>query len=112
MTDTAASAAMASLTAQIDAANTKRLLSYLRRQVPLALGLPANSIVITCVTGNDSVGIAAMSADNCGGATSGSKAEALANLVQWTADRCAEMAGQFESGAAAKGMARAGGKAE
>ena len=91
MTDTTADAAMAALQAQMDVKATARVLGYLQRIVPQTLGVPADNVVITIAPGDDMVGIAVMNGDGCGAATSGSKAAALADLKQWTADRCAEL---------------------
>jgi ribosome modulation factor len=95
VSDTAAAAAMAALTARLEAANRARILGYLRRTVPHRLGVSADSVVVTLSDDGTTIGIAAMSRDRCPAQTSGTVADALAGLPQWTEDRCSELTTQI-----------------
>lgn len=86
---------MTQLAGQVDAHNTDKMRDYLVATIPGILGLPKERVAVSITTGDDSIGIAAMSRSGVNAATSGAKADCVANPKMWAAARCNEITAQW-----------------
>src|SRR5215472_1679469 len=93
MSGSVTDAAMTQLVAQIDDYNGTQVRKVLDAIVPQLLDVAPQCVAI--VIDNDTIGIAAMSKSGRPGATQGAKADAVANVKQWAADRCNEITRQW-----------------
>jgi len=97
--DQAAADALAALAAQTDVETVARLQRIIIQVAMQCLKLPANRITVSVKAGVDVIGLAAMPSTGAAAATSGAKADCIANPREWVEARCAEITQQFEAAA-------------